>query len=75
MAFKTNSFSEQIEKKHPKKFFVIRLIVSVFILTIGVYMLSYGIDEKAVPILMVALVASGAILTIIMEIYYTLFGR
>ena len=69
MAFKTNSFLEQIEKKHPKTFFVIRLIISVLIFTIGVYMLYYGIDEKAVPILMIVLGALGAILTIIMEIY------
>ena len=69
MAFETNPYLEQIEKKPPKTFFVIQLIVSVLTLTIGVYMLSYGTDDKAVPILMVALGASGAILTIIMEIY------
>ena len=69
MAFNTNPFLEQIEKKHPKTFFVIRLIVSVLTLTIGVYMLSYGTDDKAVPILMSVLGALGAILTIIMEIY------
>lgn len=69
MAFETNPYLEQIEKKHPKTFFVIRLIVSVLTLTIGVYMLSYGTDDKVVPILMSVLGALGAILTIIMEIY------
>ena len=69
MAFETNPYLEQIEKKNPKTFFVIQLIVSVLALTIGVYMLSYGTDDKAVPILMSVLGALGAILTIIMETY------
>ena len=59
MAFKTNPYLEELEKKHSKLFFVISLIVSILVLLFGLwYLVTYKEDvneDKAVPIVMIVL--------------------
>lgn len=73
MAFKTNSHLEELEKKHPKLFFIISLIVSVLVLVIGLwYLFSLKEDineDKSVPILMIVLGALGLLCTLLLKIF------
>ena len=73
MAFKTNSYLEGLEKKHPKLFFIISLIVSVLVLVIGLwYLFSLKEDineDKSVPILMIVLGALGLLCTLLLKIF------
>ena len=52
MAFKTNPWLEEQEKKHSSACFVIRLILSILVLSIG-FLLFSEIADKSIPILMI----------------------
>ena len=71
MAFKTNSYLEGLEKKHPKLFLVISLIVSVLVLVIGLwYLVNYKEDineDKSVPIIMIVLGTVGLLCTLLLK--------
>ena len=73
MAFKTNSYLEELEKKHPKLFFVISLIVSALVLIFGLwYLVTYKEDaneDKLVPIIMIVLGALGLLCTLFLKIF------
>ena len=73
MAFKTNPYLEKIEKKHPKLFFVISLIVSVLVLLFGLwYLFEFKEDineDKTVPIIFIVLGASGLISTLLLKFF------
>lgn len=71
MAFKTNPYLEELEKKHPKLFFVITLIASILILIFGLwYLFNFKEDvneDKLVPILMIVMGALGLICTLLLK--------
>ncbi len=73
MAFKTNPYLEIIEKKHPKLFFAIGLVVSVLVLLFGLwYLFAYKEDineDKLVPIIMIILGALGLLCTLLLKIF------
>ena len=73
MAFKTNPYLEELEKKHPKLFFAIGLIVSVLVLLFGLwYLFAYKEDineDKSVPIIMIVLGALGLLCTLLLKIF------
>ena len=73
MAFKTNPYLEELEKKHPKLFFVISIIVSVLVLAIGLwYLISFKEDineDKTVPITMIVLGTLGLLCTLLLKIF------
>ena len=72
MAFKINSYLQEFEKKHPKLFFVIGVIVSVLVVVFGLwYLFSYKEDaneDKTFPIIMIVLGALGLICTLFFKI-------
>ena len=73
MAFKTNPYLDELEKKHPKLFFIIGLIVSVLVLVIGLwYLFSLKEDineDKSVPILMIVSGVLGLLCTLFFKIF------
>ena len=73
MAFKTNPYLEELEKKHPKLFFIISLIISVLVLLFGFwYLFEFKEDineDKLVPILMIILGTLGLICTLLLRIF------
>ena len=73
MAFKTNPYLEELEKKHPKLFFVISIIVLVLVLAIGLwYLISFKEDineDKTVPITMIVLGTLGLLCTLLLKIF------
>ena len=73
MAFKTNPYLEEFEKKHPKLFFVISLVVSTLVLIFGLwYLVTYKEDvneNKLVPIMMIVLGTLGLLCTLLLKIF------
>ena len=73
MAFKTNPFLDELEKKHPKLFFIISLIISVLVLLFGFwYLFEFKEDineDKLVPTLMIILGTLGVICTLLLKIF------
>ena len=73
MAFKTNPYLEELEKKHPKLFFIISLIILVLVLLFGFwYLFEFKEDineDKLVPILMIILGTLGLICTLLLKIF------
>ena len=73
MAFKTNPYLEELEKKHPKLFFVICLVVSALVFLFGLwYLVTYKEDaneDKLVPVVMIVLGALGLLCTLFLKIF------
>ena len=73
MAFKTHPYLDELEKKRPKLFFIIGLIVSVLVLVIGLwYLFSLKEDineDKSVPILMIVSGVLGLLCTLFFKIF------
>ena len=73
MAFKTNPYLEELEKKHPKLFFVISLVVSALVFLFGLwYLVTYKEDaneDKLVPVVMIVLGALGLLCTLFLKIF------
>lgn len=73
MAFKANPYLEEFEKKHPKLFFVISLVVSTLVLIFGLwYLVTYKEDvneNKLVPIMMIVLGTLGLLCTLFLKIF------
>ena len=73
MAFKTNPYLEELEKKHPKLFFVISIIISLLGLLFGLwYLFEYKEDiseDKTVPVMMIVLGALGLLCTLLLKIF------
>ena len=72
MAFKSNPYLEELEKKHPNLFFVISLIISALVLLFGLwYLVTYKEDvneNKLVPIMMIVLGILGLLCTLFLKI-------
>ena len=68
MAFKTNPYLEELEKKHPKLFFSIRLIVYILVLFIGFWLLFNYDGDKSVPIFMLVIGGLGVSCTLLLKI-------
>ena len=73
MAFKTNPYLEELEKKHPKLFFVISIIISLLVLLFGLwYLFEYKediIEDKTVPVMMIVLGALGLLCALLLKIF------
>ena len=73
MAFKTNPYLEELEKKHPKLFFVISIIISLLVLLFGLwYLFEYKEDiseDKTVPVMMIVLGVLGLLCTLLLKIF------
>ena len=73
MAFRTNPYLEELEKKHPKLFFVISIIISLLVLLFGFwYLFEYKEDigeDKTIPIVMIVLGALGLVCTLLLKIF------
>ena len=73
MAFRTNPYLEELEKKHPKLFFVISIIISLLVLLFGFwYLFEYKEDigeDKTIPIVMIVLGALGLVCTLLLRIF------
>ena len=69
MALETNSYLDELEKKHPKLFFTVYLIVSVLVLLIGIISLIVGIKDLFVPILMIVFGALGIVCSILFKLH------
>ena len=55
MAFKTNPYLDELEKKHPKLFFIIGLIVSVVLIIFGLwYLVAFKEDKDRGTVLCLA---------------------
>ena len=71
--FKTNTYLKELEKKRPKLFFVISLIVSVLVLLLGLwYLVTYKEDaneDKLVPIIMIVLGTLGLLCILFLKIF------
>ena len=71
MAFKTNPYLDELEKKHPKLFFIIGLIVSVVVIIFGLwYLVTFKEDineDKSVPIIMIIFVTLGLLCTLLLK--------
>ena len=68
MAFKTNPYLEELEKKHPKFFFALSLIISILVLFIGLWLLFNYNGDKSVPILMLVMGGLGVICIFLLKI-------
>jgi len=60
MALKTNPWLKELEKRHPKAFFAVCLIIPVLVLAIGILLFCVA-EDKSVPILMVAIGTLGVV--------------
>ncbi|MBQ7817660.1 MAG: hypothetical protein IJ388_02540 [Oscillospiraceae bacterium] len=73
MAFKTNPYLEELEKKHPKLFFIISLIISVLVFAIGLWFLFIFkediSEDKSVPILMIVMGSLGLLCTLLLKMF------
>ena len=73
MAFKTNPYLDELEKKHPKLFFIIGLIVSVVVIIFGLwYLVTFKEDineDKSVPIIMIIFGMLGLLCTLLLKIF------
>ena len=73
MAFKTNPYLDELEKKHPKLFFIIGWIVSVLVLIIGLWYLfslkEHINQDKSVAILMIVSGVLGLLCTLFFKIF------
>ena len=73
MAFRTNPYLEELEKKHPKLFFVISIIISLLVLLFGFwYLFEYKEDigeDKTIPIVVIVLGALGLVCTLLLKIF------
>ena len=73
MSFKTNPYLEELEKKRPKLFFVISIIISLLVLLFGLwYLFEYKEDiseDKTVPVMMIVLGALGLLCTLLLKIF------
>ena len=72
MAFKTNPYLDELEKKRPK-FFIIGLIVSVVVIIFGLW---YPVtfkeninEDKSVPIIMIIFGTLGLLCTLLLKIF------
>ena len=72
MAFKSNPYLEELEKKHPNLFFIISLIISALVLLFGLwYLVTYKEDvneNELVPIMMIVLGILGLLCTLFLKI-------
>ena len=69
MALETNSCLDELEKKHPKLFFAVYLIVSVLVLLIGIISLIVGIKDLFMPILMIVFGTLGLVCTFLWKTF------
>ena len=73
MAFKTNPYLEELEKKHPNLFFVISVIISLLVLLFGLWYLSEykeNVNEdKILPIIFIVFGALSLICTLLLKIF------
>ena len=73
MAFRTNPYLEELEKKHPKLFFVISIIISLLVLLFGFwYLFEHKEDigeDKTIPIVIIVLGALGLVCTLLLKIF------
>ena len=73
MAFKTNPYLDELEKKYPKLFFIIGLIVSVVVIIFGLwYLVTFKEDineDKSVPIIMIIFGTLGLLCTLLLKIF------
>ena len=73
MAFKTNPYLDELEKKHPKLFFIIGLIVSVVAIIFGLwYLVTFKEDineDKSVPIIMIIFGTLSLLCTLLLKIF------
>ncbi len=68
MAFKTNPWLEEWEKKHPKLSLVISLLVPVLGILAGFWLLFSSISDKSVSILMLVLGSLALVCTVLLRI-------
>ena len=73
MSFKTNPYLEKIEKRHAKLFLIINIIVSVGLITFGLWhLLSFKEDvneDKLVPIVFIASGTLDLLCTLLLKIF------
>ena len=73
MAFKTNPYLDELEKKHPKLFFIIALIVSVVAIIFGLwYLVTFKEDineDKSVPIIMIIFGTLSLLCALLLKIF------
>ena len=73
MSFKINPHLEKIEKRHAKLFLIINIIISVVLITFGIwYILNFKEDaneDKSVPILFIASGVLDLLCTLLLKIF------
>lgn len=69
MCFKTNSWLDELMKKHPKCFFAIGLIVSILVILISIGLLIIDINDISVPVLMLVAGAIGIFSVIFLKVH------
>lgn len=69
MAFRTNPFLEKYEKKHPKTFLVISLIISLLVISAGLWLFFNSIGDNLVSIFMIIMGVLGLACTVFLKIY------